>query len=80
MSSRIILMCTDCDDLFTNAWSDEVRRVGGGDVLQDEGDEGESEGQPPPHQVVHSEPPQLGPAGDKRVNHVLCYKNLRILL
>ncbi len=51
------------DDLFTNSWSDEVRRVGGGDILQDEGDEGESEGQPPTHQVVHPEPPQLGPAG-----------------
>ncbi len=45
-----------------------MRRIGGGDVLQDKGDEGESEGQPPSHQVVHSEPPQLGPAGEKRVN------------
>ncbi len=41
-------------------------RVGGGKVLQDEGDEGEREGQPPPHQVVHSKPPQLGPARGKK--------------
>ncbi len=42
-----------------------MARIGGGDVLQDKGDEGESEGQPPSHQVVHPEPPQLGPTGKK---------------